>query len=278
LLVLSLLAPTAHAGAIAVSQSVDKSSIAYTDSLLFDITLRWEGSQAAYRFDKPLNLPVSGLKVKGFSSSISSSPMGETEQTTKKFRFVLEPVSAGTAVIEPFAIEYLSWPDSIPGKLMTEVITVSIAAPEPPAPESKYRWILWLAVPLGLLVAVGVLVHVFRGKSRRSSQPVRTAREIFLERLAEVRLEAGDDLKKFQTGLYKIMVAFLREQHNLDAADIPDNELGERLLAAGVDSAVADRISGWLSRARRDKFSPVSAAPGETVRLETEIRQLFENL
>jgi hypothetical protein len=38
------------------------------------------------------------------------------------------------------------------------------------------------------------------------------------------------------------------------------------------------RFSQWLLNAEQAKFSPVASAPGETMRLETEIRQYFETL
>jgi hypothetical protein len=36
-----------------------------------------------------------------------------------------------------------------------------------------------------------------------------------------------------------------------------------------------ETIGGWLKRAEREKYIPLQAGPGETIRLESEIRDFF---
>jgi hypothetical protein len=39
-----------------------------------------------------------------------------------------------------------------------------------------------------------------------------------------------------------------------------------------------ETICGWLKRAEREKYIPLQAGPGETIRLESEIRDFFAKL
>lgn len=276
LLLLFLIFSQALAQTISVSQSVDRSNIAFEDSVRFEVTLQWDGPQTAYIFDRPLNLAVTGMKIRGFASSVSTSPTEAKEITTKKYVFTLEPVMPGLATINPVSISYVSWPDSLPGQLVTEAATVTIAEPIPEEPTRQYAWMIWLIIPVAVIAVAVVFILLRRDRSRDAGPPVKSPGELFLDQLQAVRDEAGSDLKKFQTGLNKILLDFLRSEYNLDAADVPDGELTDRLFAAGVTEPGATRISEWLQRARKDKFSPVASAPGETVRLEAEIRQFFE--
>jgi len=104
----TVLAAAVAAEGISVTQSVDRFSIPFEDSVHFEIVLQWDGPQTAYLFPKPLNPTFERLKVRGLTSSISSSGSGEAETTTKKFRYTLIPTASGTGRIEPVTISYLS--------------------------------------------------------------------------------------------------------------------------------------------------------------------------
>ncbi len=268
----------ALADGIEVSQSLDSSSIAYSDSVRFEIVLRWDGPQTAYFFDKPLNPEFENLKVKRFASSIGSAQVGDKEVTTKKFLYILEPTLAGIGRIEPITLSYLSWPDSLPGQLVTEAMSVNIAPPQNKVtPEKSYRW-LWAVIVVGLVIVFAVVVVSVMRRGRREVEVVKTPRQELLEKLAMARSAAGSDLKKFQIEVYKILTGFLRLKYDIDVAGPVGDTLGQSLVQAGLEQAAADKIAGWLLRAEKDKYSPVTAGPGETVRLESELREFFENM
>jgi hypothetical protein len=100
----------------------------------------------------------------------------------------------------------------------------------------------------------------------------------FLDELTALKQEAGGDLKKFQTGLYKILSGFLTAQYGLNPDGVPDDEVEKLLEPTDLAESQRKQISAWLVQARRDKFRPVVGAPGETIRLEAEIRRCFEQL
>lgn len=267
-----------RADGIEVSQSLDRFSIPFEDSVHFDIVLRWDGPQSAYLFTKPLSPSFDRLKVRGFTSSIGSTGSGKDEVTTKRFRYTLIPTSSGAAGIDPVAISYISWPDSIPGELVTEAMTVQIAEPLPPVEEggSSTMWIVIIS-----LVAVGGLVAFILMKQFKAKQPKeieKTPVEQFLDRLTVLKQEAGGDFKKFQAGLYKILEEFLATRYGINLDGTSDDDMDALLEQTNLNDSQKTQIGRWLVQARRDKFRPVVAAPGETVRLETEIRQFFEKL
>jgi hypothetical protein len=248
----------------------------------FEIVLSWHGSQFAYRFDKPLQPTLEKLKVQEFSSTISSSGEGADEVTIKKYDYTLVPTLSGAGRIEPITISYVTWPDTIPGTLVTEAMTVSIASPAPIARRTsglpQYFWPL-VGVSGGIVVFGGVgIVLVMRARKMRNRAPEKTTVQLFLERLAQSSSESNGDLKRFQTALYKNLLWYLSAQYGFKFAGQSVEEVVKALDNTGVPESEKDRICGWLLRADREKFSPAMSSPGETVRLETEVREFFESL
>ena len=169
-------------------------------------------------------------------------------------------------------------PFSLPGELITSEMTVTIAKPLPPPEPFDYSILWWLGGAVLLAAGLLVVVIIRRSRNRKPSEPVRTVVEQFLDELSQLKREAGADHKRFQTGLHKILTEFFSRQYGLSPEGLAEEDLKERLLAVGLTDQAGSRISTWFAQATRDKFSPVSVGPGETIRLEAEIRQLFEKL
>jgi len=279
--ILSILVGAVHpalADGISVSQSLSLSSIPFEDSVLFEIELRWAGPQSTYLFGRSLNPVMEGLMVRGFSSSISSSVSDSVEITTKLYRYVLRPTSSGLGRIEAVVIDYVGWPDSLPGQLATEPMMLTIADPLPPPEEGAWYSVYLIGAVLAALgSSLGALL-LRRMRNRKPAEPVKTTAELFLDDLALLKQEAGNDLKKFQTGLYRILAEFLERRYSLRAEGLSEGQLTDKLNKSDLSEEARARIVGWFVRAGRDKYSPVTAGPGETIRLEAEIRALFEKL
>ena len=102
--------------------------------------------------------------------------------------------------------------------------------------------------------------------------------EQFLERLAQVRTEAAGDLKRFQTGLYKQLVWYVNAQYALRLGPQPTEEIVHMIDSCDIPEPEKSTIGAWLIRADREKFSPATPMPGETIRLEAEVREFFEKM
>lgn len=277
LVIFSLVSVSAQTAGISVSQSIDKSQIPFEGEANFQIILTWNGPQSAYLFTQPLSPDFTGLRVQQYSSSVKSTGSGEDEVTTKTYSFTLKPTQSGTGTIDPVTINYLTWPDSVAGQLVTEPMTIQMAAAVPVQPEGKPRvWLLALA--LGTLVVIGAASWIIRSRIRKRApaEVIKTPAEIFLENLTHLRVDSGNDVKKFQTGLYKQLVLFLRNRYNLEPSGTSADEIITSLQETNLTDAQKEKISDWLIRAEKEKFSPVEAAPGETIRLESEVRDFFE--
>lgn len=267
----------ANARGISVSQSVDRTETPFESPVTLEVVLRWEGPQSAYLFDKPLNPTLDRLKVTGFVSSISSSDSPDGEVTTKRFTFTLHPTRSGIGSIEPIVISYLSWPDSLPGELMTEPMTVRIAEPLPLEKKTDGGFPWWPAA-LPVVVVLVIVLVVRRGRRRQPTPTIVTPRERFLERLTDLKKEAGSDLKTFQARLYGLLVEFLQSQYGVDFGEETEEELTAAVESTSLSEGRKAALKEWLIAARRDKFRPVVAAPGEAIRLEASIRSFFEKL
>jgi hypothetical protein len=268
----------AAASEIALSQSLDRHEMAFEDSVRFEIKLEWDGPQGAYLFDKPLTPDLSRLAVQGFTSTVKTFGEGAGQTTTKTYHYVLVPMAGGLGTIEPITIQYLAWPDSVPGSLVTEAMTVRIAEPRPPAAESGSPLVWVVPVAVVLFAGAGSLYYLRLRRSRRNQEPVQTPSERFLEQLARLKSDAGDDYKRFLSGLCPLFEEFLSARFDIKAAGLDDEALGEALAATSLSADQAERLTSWYGGARRDKFRPVKTTPGAAIRLESEIRETFEKI
>jgi hypothetical protein len=266
--------------AISLSQSLDKTEIAYDDHATLEIVVTWPGAQTSYIFDKPLQPQMENLKVQQYSSTTGSITTGGGEVTTKRFSFTLVPVGSGTGRIAPVTVSYFSWPDSIPGQLVTEEMTLRIAPPvakKSPGGLSKMPLGIWIAGGAGWLLILGVIGLVIV-KRRRPKQVVKTPRDLFLERLTLLKQASGSDLKRFQTGLYRDLTWYLSTAYGMDPVGLSLDEILTSVDGSKIPEIEKDKICGWLARADREKFSPLPPSPGETMRLEHEVREFFEKM
>jgi len=273
-----LVLPLCGQASISVSQSIDRTDMAFEDTAGFRIVITWHGPAHAYRFEKPFRLQTDRLKVVRFSSTIRSTGSGPDEITTKTFDYKLAPSLSGIGTIEPLDIEYLSWPDSLTGTLVTDPIAISIGEPLPPELEEEGGisggWIAVIVV-----CVLGAAVGIFSLAGRRAPQKTtRTPVAAFLDDLEEVKKESGRDLKKFQTGLYKNLVRYIERRYHLSSVGESAEALTVELNKVERDQAICQALSGWLVRAEKEKYAPLELAPGEVTRLETEVRQFFEKL
>lgn len=279
-LILMLSVSPVFAEGISLSQAVDKTETPFEETVTFELSLSWNGPQSAYHFTRPLQPEVDRMKIQKFSSTISSTGHGLSEITTKVYRYTLKPEAAGMGQIKPVIISYVIWPDSIPGEIISEPISVIILDPVPMAEEDHLPItpIVIIIVSVVVVAAVISVIIFIRSKRNRNREPVLTPNQQFLEKLAKLKLDAGSDLKRFQTGFYKMLLEYLEKVYNLEVTGLSSEAIVTELDTVNMDSALKEKISGWLLRAEKEKYTPQAPAPGETIRLEAEIRTFFESL
>ncbi|MCP4683910.1 MAG: hypothetical protein GY867_00530 [bacterium] len=262
--------------AISVSQSIDRTDMRFEDTAAYQVVISWEGPPTRYRFEKALRLEADKLKVASFSSTVNSTGTGSDEISSKVVNYRLVPTGSGTAGVESLAIEFMEWPDTTVGVLLTDAFAIAVARPVPIKAldqEGNSIWLWSLAVVVLLGGAAGVVVWM-RGKEEKP--PVRTPAQAFLDDLATLKSDTGSDLKQFQTGLYKILTVFVSVLYQIDVNGRSTEAILDDLEKADLSREGKDMLSDWLRRAEREKYAPVNAAPGETIRLESEIRNFVE--
>lgn len=270
--------PEVSGASITVSQSVDRSEMAFEDTVHFQISVTWDGPAHVYRFDKPFRVQAERMKVTRFSSTVRSSGSGPDEKTTKLFEYELRPHLSGMATITALNIEYITWPDSATGILVTDPVSISIDEPRPQELHTEeglgLGW--WAVILLGLAGAGAGSYVIF--KRRAPKEKILTAREMFLEELEEVKREAGSNLKKFQTGLCRSLIWYIGRRYGLNTESRAAESIVTELKQVEPDQGISRTLADWLTRAEKEKYAPIAAAPGEVIRLESEIRQFFEKM
>jgi hypothetical protein len=271
------LAQAANAS-ISISQEVDRTEMAFEDTATFRIIVTWPGPAHAYLFERPIRLQSDLLKVARFSSTVSTEGNGPDEVTTKVFRYRLVPVLSGPAEVEAATVDYLSWPDSTAGQLSSDPFVITVAEPLPFEEEDLTRFSGGL-VALIVVALMGVGVGLYAAfKPKPVKEKKKSPREAFLDGLARVKTTAGSDLKQFQTGLYQLLAEYLKARYGIDAVGRPAAPAVAELEKIEPISSVSETLSGWLVRAEREKFTPLASAPGEVMRLESEVRAFFEKM
>lgn len=252
--------------------------MAFEDTASFQVIVTWAGPPHAYRFDRPFRLNVNQLKVERFSTRVSSSGSGPEERTTKTIDYKLTPVLAGPATIEPLIVHYLQWPDSVSGQLITDPVEILVAKPRPniAVEEEGLSGGMMALIAVALLgAALGLFIIVRRKQPTEINQ---TPAETFLADLQTAKDQAGQDIKRFQTELFKGLVKYLESVYELSGSGKPADVIVTELERVETNRAKASSLAGWLMRAEKEKYSPMATAPGDVTRLEAEIRQFFENM
>jgi hypothetical protein len=251
----------------------------FESTAVLEVSLSWPGSASEYLFDRPPQLALERLKVTKISSTVATNG-GGGEVTTKVVTFTLKPTSSGLGKIDPAIFGFLHLADSVAGTVSTQALTVSIAEPIRVAKRkvaiATSRTRLTIAAVVVLALISGLYLFV-RFRNRRPRLVVKTPAELFIEELGVLRQIAGGDLKRFQTGLYKLLVAFLANQYQVNLAGLSTKEMLDLFDHTSMTEYQKEKIAGWLWRAEREKFSPLAYAPGETIRLEAEIREFFQS-
>ena len=272
------LAPQLGEASISVSQAIDRGEMAFEDTVRFEISVSWDGPAHAYRFDKPFRVQVDRMTVARFSSTVRSSGSGPDEKTTKFFEYQLTPNLSGLATIAALNIEYISWPDSLTGILVTDPVSISIRDPLPQELREEGGMDSgWWAVILVVLGGLGVgLYSTFKRKA--AVDKIQTAREKFLGELEEIKRGSGTDLKKFQTGLYRSLISYIVGKYSLSIKKQTAESVVSELSRVELDQTTCRTLTDWLIRAEKEKYAPIATAPGEVTRLASEIKQFFEQL
>ncbi|UCD94625.1 MAG: hypothetical protein JSU69_00825 [Candidatus Zixiibacteriota bacterium] len=260
---------------ISLSGGVDKTDIAFEDSLTLAVEIKWIGDITSYSFGL-LPLPeTENLQVVGTSSAISSSTEQDQDITTRTFKYTLRPTGSGVGVIEPIVLNYVAWPDSIPGELMTQQFKILIAAPVPSEGEGGLSLIVRMILAAFIVLAAAVGLVLWKRRAPKA-EPARTAGEKFLEAFEAVKSEAQSDRKLFFTKLYKLLTSYLSEEYKLDVTGKTAKLILEGLNELDIPMERKEKIAAWLENAEREKFAPGGGSPGDVLRLVTEIESFFE--
>ena len=268
----------ARANEISITQSLDKSEVSYDGTAQLQVTLTWQGSQFAYLFEKPLSPATERLKIREFSTSLSTSGTGADEVTTKIFRFTLVPTSSGIGKIQPITVSYLKWPDSIPGMLTTEELSLGIGERKSVEKSGSIPTTTIIFSVLGFVAMLAGGFLVTRHRSRQNTIPQISPKEIFLERLSRMKADSGGDLGKFQSGLYHLLGEYIAVRYTVRPEGMSEEDLAGGLNSAGMTYSTAQKIAKWYVSAREGRFRPLQPEPGALVRLETDIRNTMETL
>ena len=260
---------------ISLTGAVDKTDIAFEDSVTMTVEIKWLGDIDSYVF-QILPLPdAENLKVTGTSSSISSKTVEGQGITVRTFKYVLRPTGHGTGTIDPVVLDYVALPDSATGQLSTQQFDILIAAPIPRGTETNLPLFAKILIFIAAIIIVIIIVYIIRRKKATDIEPVKTAEEEFLEGLESAKKESQNDRKQFFTRLHKLLITFMENKYNLNLSGKTTPLIIEEIVAVEMPELRKEKIGQWLTQADREKFAPGTGSPGDVLRLATEIDKTF---
>jgi hypothetical protein len=261
---------------ISLSAALDKTDIPFESTVNLNLEIKWQGGVGQYAFEL-LPLPATQkLKVLGTTSAVSSRVENGHEITTRAFKYTLKPTQFGIGLIEPIILKYVSLPDSIPGQLASQQFQVIIAKPVPPPAESKTKIYLLIFISAIILASGAIFLLIRRRGNRTKKEPEKTPEQYLLVDLALIKKESLSDRKLFFTRLYKILTDYLERKYAWITAGKTTSVLLNELQNLDLLAGDKEKLSCWLTLAEKEKYAPSGGAPGDTIRLSTEIESFFK--
>ncbi|MFQ5499330.1 MAG: hypothetical protein ACE5FH_06630, partial [Candidatus Zixiibacteriota bacterium] len=150
-----------------------------------------------------------------------------------------------------------------------------------PLPQQKAsgEFGIWWIVAIGVIVlGAGGGAFVFYRRSHRPAETVRLPKDQLLDELTALKKKEGSDPRQFKSGLYGLLSVYLAAAYEVKTDSCADADLRDLLREKGLPEGKSERLADWLIDARRAKFSPSAGAPGEAIRLESEVRSFFETM
>jgi hypothetical protein len=260
---------------ISLSARLDKTEMPFEATAEVILEIKWVGGMGDYLFEA-LPLPSArGLKIQGTTSSISSFSENGVDYTVRLFKYTLKPTMAGTGVIEPFVLKYAAMPDSIPGELTSQSFQIAIAQPLPP--KKKSNWAFFILLGCGLIILAGSSLYIYKRakKNRIPKETVKSPEEIFLDELAVLKKDAQIDRKLFFTHLYKSLLTFAENKYGVVVRGRSTSDILAELPTKEIALEMSERLSEWLTLADKEKYAPSGGAPGDVIRLISELEKYF---
>ncbi|MBN2226907.1 MAG: hypothetical protein JW763_06050 [candidate division Zixibacteria bacterium] len=266
----------AAGGELSLSARLDKTDIAFEETVSLVLEVRWTGTIADYRFGI-LPLPETEyLAVQGSSSAISSEEQDGQDITTRIFRYEFKPTKGGIGRILPITLEYLTMPDSISGQLTTQEYSIQIAPPVVLAEPTGLAWYHYVIIAVVLAGAVFVVVLIIK-KGRRPVAVETTPEQTMLEKLSEIRGEGHIDRKVFYTRLYRLLLDYIDRKYEIAIVGGMTPDVIAALDDKEIPRGEKEKLAGWLTLADREKYAPGGGEPGDTIRLITEMENYMQN-
>jgi len=259
---------------ISLSAILDDSETPFEESVELTLEIKWTGDIRSYAFEV-LPLPeLENLKILGTSSAISSGIEAGQEITTRTFKYTLKPTASGTGIIKPILLQCVSMPDSIPGELATQELSIKIADPVPIEKKSEIPDYYYFLL---IIVLAGGFVFIFlQLRKKPETIPVKSPEESILAELAAIKQEGYSDRKLFFTRLFKMLSTFLEKKYNQNLSGQTADDIISNFEEIEISLDIKEKLTVWLTKAEKEKFAPMGGEPGDIIRLIAELEKFFK--
>ncbi len=189
-----------------IEAQVDRDQVGFGESLNLVLTITQKLSAGGtQRISVPAVSRIPGFDIASSRSAQSTRFINGEGETQSQMLYELVPQKEGKLTIPAF-----SFKDPEGNEHSTRPIEITVAAPDPePAPEaakqeearptaksgdSSFRWMLYLGLLLGIVVAIPFVIYALAGRSARSGADSVMAAEKTVETVAPQTAAAAADM------------------------------------------------------------------------------------
>jgi len=278
LAILFLFTLSLYSSEISLSSKIDKTDIAFEESIELTVELKWIGNILDYRFELQPLIEADNLIVVGSNRAISSGEEAGQEITTRTFKFSLKPTLSGASIIYPVVFKYISMPDSIPGELSTQDYKILIANPVPVVKDSGVST-NFILISFGLLIVIStVVIVILRRKKNEPTEPVKCSEDTFLEELSIIKKESQSDRRQFYARLHRQLILYLETKYGLNISGKTNQAILVMFNDLEIPIEHKEKLSGYISTSEKEKYAPTKGEPGEIIKLITELEIYFTEI
>lgn len=270
------------AGGIQLTAFLDHVEVALNREAVLTLRLEWVGDPDRYEVYTPENPFVQNLTIIGNASANRVSQHDGKTHSLQEYTFRLKPTSLGMGYVEGMIIKYRDLLLDRDFRLTTNRLEIKITDPLPD-PGSK-RWLLFLFLGLGLLLAVGWywrrqhLLHQSRLAAERAAAAQSVPLEHgYLEELQRISFDAdAEESVGALNQLSRLLRRFFGERYGCPGLESTSSELLQDIKQRDLNPHLCEVVEEVISKADLIKFTGRQADRHELDRMKVLIESVIK--
>ncbi len=252
---------------IRLNTFVEKSEVPQNRRVVYHIEVSWHGKLSLYQIE-PVSLPtLTNLLLEGSGSENRLEPLGEDKyRAVKAITYRFKPLEMGMAYIDGVTIKYTNRKTSEEDQLTSQRVMVEITEPIPEEGGGRIKSFIYVILLIIFFGAIAYFLFKYlrkRSASQKSSLPVQSIPEHYLNRLAQEVDPRGTNLQEMVGRLSKIFREYLSQDFDVHARELNTREIISKLHELAIDETDRQNLIRVFEQLDEVKFAGKNVDPAE---------------